>query len=437
MSTGSNIAVVGGGISGLGAAWHLAPGHDVHLFERAPRLGGHTHTHAVRTPDGPVSVDTGFIVYNETTYPLLTRLFDELGVGSRPTNMSFSCRCDACDVVYSGLGVSGVFARRRNALDPRFLRFLVSVQRFHALGRSVSGARAGQALEDLVAMAGGNGDLGRHYVFPLASALWSTGIDEVRRFPASTFLDFFRSHRLFGIRGRLEWRSVAGGSSTYIAAIMRRLEGRAHTGVSVRAIERGPGGPRLHFGDGSSQGFDRVIVATHADEALRLLITPTDREREALGAWTYAESDTWLHSDAGVLADEPAAHASWNYHLADCRHPAARPTMTYNLNRLQGLGTDTPFLVTLNPAREPDAVHARMTYRHPIYTAGSVAAQDELRALNRVGGGDILFCGAYLGYGFHEDGLRAGLEAATLASERPTRATRPKRPGRGVRTVSA
>ena len=437
MSTGSSIAVVGGGISGLGAAWHLAPGHDVHLFERAPRLGGHTHTHAVQTPDGPVSVDTGFIVYNETTYPLLTRLFDELGVESRPTNMSFSCRCDACDVVYSGLGVSGVFARRRNALDPRFLRFLASIRRFHSLGRSANDGFAGGTLEDLVAMVGGNGDLGRHYAFPLASALWSTGIDEVRRFPASTFVDFFRAHRLFGIHGRLEWRSVVGGSSTYVAAMMRRLNGRAHTSTSVRAIERGRGGPRLHFGDGSSQGFDRVIVATHADEALRLLITRSDRERLALGAWNYAESDTWLHSDARFVAAEPTAHASWNYHLADCRRPAARTTMTYNLNRLQGLETDTPFLVTLNPAREPDAVHARMTYRHPIFTAESVGAQDEVRALNREGDRDVLFCGAWLGYGFHEDGLRAGVEAAALAGDRARRAARPKRVAGAGTTVPA
>lgn len=415
MGTGAGVAVVGGGISGLGAAWHLAPSRNVHVFERAARLGGHTHTHTVDTPSGPLALDTGFIVFNEVTYPLLTSLFDELGVRSEPTNMSFSVECRSCDFVYSGLGLGGVFARRRNAIDPGFLRFLASIQRFHSVGRSANGSLGGVTLEEFVGSASGNEELGRHYAFPLASALWSTGIDDVRRFPASTFADFFKSHRLFQITGRLQWRSVVGGSNTYVDAMMRRLDGRVHTDTSVRAIERRGEGVRLHFGDGASQEFDSVIIATPADEALRLLLRPTDEEREALGVWDYAASDTWLHSDASFLAAEPDAHASWNYHLADCREPAARTTMSYNLNRLQRLATDTPYLVTLNPDRDPDSVHARMTYRHPIFTTDSVATQDTIRELG--GRNRTAFCGAYLGYGFHEDGLRAGVEAARRIGE--------------------
>lgn len=415
------IAVVGGGIAGLGAAWLLEPKHDVHVFERARRFGGHTHTHEVQTDHGQVALDSGFIVYNEETYPLLTALFGQLEVESQPTNMSFSVQCDRCNLVYSGLGIGGVFADRLNAVRPGFLAFLASIQRFHSDGRSPLVARelglengrrhpSRVELQDFVDSNAKTDALGRHYVYPLASALWSTGIPQVRRFPARTFLEFFRSHRLFQIRDRLQWRSVVGGSRRYVDAMLTRLKGRAHTGVSIRAISRDRSETRLHFADGTSQAFDRVVVATHADEALRLLLTPSGRERELLGAWKYTKSETWVHSDPDNLASQPSARASWNYHLADCRSPGPDATMTYNLNRLQRLETSTPYLVTLNPERAPKNPLAQMTYAHPVFTPESVATQPEIADLNGEQG--TFFCGAHLGFGFHEDGFRSAVDVA-------------------------
>lgn len=400
---------MGTGISGLGAAWLLAPKHDVHVFERDARIGGHTHTRRVAGPRGPVAVDSGFIVYNEETYPLLTKLFAALGVRSQPADMSFSFECGRCRVLYSGLGVGGVFADPRNVIRPGFLGFLAQVQRFHTAGRRGGALTGARTLRDLVAQAGSE-VLGRHYAYPLASALWSTGIPTVKRFPAATFVDFLRRHRLFQLRGRLEWRSIPGGSVTYVGAMLDRLEGRVHTGFPVSSVVRREPGCRLHFADGTSQEFDRIILATHADEALALLREPSDAERELLGAWRYAANDTWVHSDPAFLPSRRAAHASWNYHVSDCRNPAPVTTMTYNLNRLQRLDPATPWLVTLNPSRPPDRVHDRVTYTHPVYTVASVATQPAISALNGYRG--TYFCGAYLGFGFHEDGFRSAVEAA-------------------------
>ena len=407
------IAVVGTGISGLGAAWLLAPKHDVHVFERERRIGGHTHTHRVNGPHGPAAVDSGFIVYNEVTYPLLTTLFNRLGVVSQPVDMSFSLECDRCRVVYGGLGARGVLADPANVLRPGFLGFLAMINRFNRLGSRV-GAGSARTLTDLVADCGSV--LGRHYAYPLASALWSTGIPAVKRFPAATFIDFFRRHRLFQLRGRLQWRSIRGGSRSYVDAMLGRLAGRVHTGAAVVAIVRERSTCRLHFADGESQEFDRVVVATHADQALALLRSPSDAERELLGAWQYAANDTWVHSDPAFLPSRRAAHASWNYHVADCRSPSPVTTMTYNLNRLQCLDPGTPFLVTLNPSRPPSPVHDRVTYTHPVYTVESVATQSEVSALNGRRGN--YYCGAYLGFGFHEDGFRSAVEAAELLGGR-------------------
>ncbi len=402
------IAVVGTGISGLGAAWLLAPKYDVRVFERENRIGGHTHTRRVAGPRGSVAVDSGFIVYNETTYPLLTTLFEALGVRSQPIDMSFSFECERCRVVYSGLGIGGVFADPVNVLRPGFLRFLGMIGRFNAAGRGGGHPDREQTLHGFVSSAGPE-VLGRHYAYPLASALWSTGIPAVERFPAATFVDFFRRHRLFQLRNRLQWRSITGGSRSYVEAMLGRLDGRVHTGSPARAVTRTSGYCRLHFADGASQEFDRVILATHADEALALLKEPTDPERELLGTWEYATNDTWVHSDAAFLPSRPAARGSWNYHVADCRHPSPVTTMTYNLNRLQRLDPATPWLVTLNPSRRPTRVHDRVSYTHPVYTAESVATQAGIAALN--GRRGTYFCGAYLGFGFHEDGFRSAVQA--------------------------
>ena len=409
------IAVVGAGISGLGAAWLLAPKHDVRVFERENRIGGHTHTHRVDGPGGSVPLDSGFIVYNTETYPLFAALLDALGVPSQPIDMSFSFECERCSVMYSGMGTRGVFADPVNALRPGFLGFLAMIGRFNIAGRAGNLPRPGHTLRDLVAHAGTD-LLGRHYAYPLASALWSTGIPAVKHFPAATFVDFFRRHRLFQLRRRLQWRSIPGGSRLYVDAMLDRLDGRVHAGTGVRRVTRGSSSCRLYFADGSSQEFDRVVLATHADQALALLHSPSEAERELLGAWEYTTNNTWVHSDPAFLPSRAAARGSWNYRVADCRNPSPVTTMTYYLNRLQRLETGTPWLVTLNPSRRPAHVHDRVSYTHPIYTGRSVATQAPLSALSGQQG--TYFCGAYLGFGFHEDGFRSAVEAAALLGGR-------------------
>ena len=410
------IAVVGAGISGLGAAWLLAPKHDVRIFERENRIGGHTHTHRVGGPRGPVAIDSGFIVYNTETYPLLTTLFDALDILSQPVSMSFSFECERCRLAYGGTGVRGVFADPANALRPEFLRLLAMIGRFNVAGRDGGLPRPGSTLRDLVAESGSE-LLGRHYAYPMASALWSTGIPSVQDFPAATFVDFFRRHRLFRLTNRLQWRSIPGGSATYVDAMLDRLDGRLHTGMRVRSVTREASTCRLHYADGSSQEFDRVVLATHADEALALLDSPSDAERELLGAWEYATNDTWVHSDPAFLPSRPAARGSWNYRVADCRNPSPVTTMTYYLNRLQRLDAAKPYLVTLNPSRRPAHVHDRVTYTHPVYSKRSVATQAPISALN--GRRGTYFCGAYLGFGFHEDGFRSAMAVAGLIGGRP------------------
>lgn len=416
-----SVAIIGAGVSGLGAAWTLRHRHDVRVFERATYVGGHTHTVTVPRDGGSVRVDTGFIVYNETTYPLLTALFDELGVETRPTNMSFSVECRRCGWLYSGLGPTGVFVRPSSAARPRFLRFLLDIHRFNRTHRDAPGGGSPSGREDagdgtlasFLARAEARGeygsDFGRHYLLPLASALWSTGIPEVGAFPIDTLLAFFRGHRLLQIRDRLPWRTVSGGSRRYVDAMLEVLGDRVHRAAGVRALRREADGVRLVFDDGGSQSFDRVVVACHADQALALLEDPTDDERDLLSTWSYNDSETVLHSDDSVLAPRAAARASWNYHLDDCADPGPGPTMTYNLGRLQNLGERPGMYVTLNPRRTLDPVHLTRRYRHPVFTPDTVASQAPISAL----GDDTRthFAGAYLGYGFHEDGLRAGVTA--------------------------
>ena len=460
--------MVGGGISGLGAAWMLRERHEVHLFEAADRLGGHTHTVIVdRDGDGrptgarsdsgladrgparnPLALDTGFLIFNRETYPHLTSLFDRLGIRSRDTDMSFSVTCGACGLEYGGTGVGGLFAQPSNALRPSFLRMLADIRRFgveeeRAAGGRVTPAGRGGATASLrgrgatdggapsevnregTAIRGTLGEFleeapygrafGAHYLKPMAAALWSSGTRDVERFPMDTLVAFFRNHGLLRLRDRLRWRTVRRGSVAYVREIARALgPDRVRTGTAVRRVERGAEGVRLRFDDGD-EAFDEVVLAVHADDALRMLDEPTAAERDLLGPWEYSSNDTWLHTDPSFLPSRVPARASWNYALEDCTEDAARVTASYSLNRLQGLVEPLDYVVTLNPSRPiaDDRVLARMTYRHPIYTPDAVATHGELDGLNEGRGGpNTFFCGAYFGYGFHEDGLRSAVQVA-------------------------
>ncbi|MFO7959389.1 MAG: FAD-dependent oxidoreductase [Nitriliruptoraceae bacterium] len=407
------IAVVGSGISGTASAWLLSRSHEVHLFEREPRLGGHTHTVATARPDGStLPVDTGFIVYNEATYPLLVRLFDELGVASQASDMSWSLRCERCDLEYAG-SARGIVAQPANLASPGYLRMLADLARFNRLARRIvtdhraSSLTIGQFLD----VAGFGHGFRAHYLLPMAAAIWSSGTGVIEELPLETLLRFFHNHGLLGVTTHHRWRTVVGGTSSYLAPLTAPYRDRIHTASPVVAVRRDRDAARLTLADGTTSTFDAVVLATHADEALALLVDPTPRERELLGPWSYSENDTYLHTDTALLPRHRAAWASWNYLLDDCRRPTQQVSLSYHMNRLQTLDEPLDYVVTLNPSAPPaaGAVLRRLSYTHPVYTRSSVATQDHLDELN--GTRRTFYAGAYQRYGFHEDGLWSAVRA--------------------------
>jgi len=402
------IAIVGAGVSGLGAAYLLARAHEVEIFERDARPGGHVNTIA---HDG-LQLDTGFIVFNERNYPRLVRLFSELGVRTQPSEMSFSVGCDRCSLEWSG---RRPFAQPLNAASPRFLAFLVEVSRWLRTARRAleDGSYGDRTLLDFITDRGYSRLFRDHFLVPLTSALWSTAPERALEFPAGYAIRFFNQHGMLGF-GRFDWRTVAGGSRAYVAALCERLRGRVHLGLGVRELRRTLDGVLLRTEDGQERRFDKVVVASHADQALRLLGDASDEERRVLGAFGYTTNDTVLHSDPSLLPRRRAARASWNFARGNCGVSNGRPTITYYLNRLQQLEADRDYCVTLNRTDEiaPESVIARMTYEHPVYTLESLAAQRDLSELS--GPRHTVYAGAHHGNGFHEDGLASGVRAAAL-----------------------
>jgi len=408
------IAVVGSGISGLAAAWLLDRRHEVHLIERRPRLGGHTHT-VVHDVDGrKLPLDTGFIVYNKSTYPNLTRAFDELEVATRSSDMSFSVSSADPDIEFASHGLRGLFAQQSLVFSATYLRLLVDVFRFGRRGRRVLAASAdpGATIAEFLDEGRFSKAFTRYYLMPMIAAIWSTGSEQASAYPRDPLLRFLRNHGLLQVTGQPEWRTVVGGSRCYIEPMVRGLGDRIHLGSGVSAIARGADGVEVRLENGSAHHFDHVVIAAHADQALAMLADPTPLENDLLGSWTYSANDTWLHTDVSLMPRRRNAWASWNYLVSGGDDPSQRVSMSYHLNRLQGLAEDREYMVTLNPECEPktDSVIRRMTYSHPVYTRKSVATQSELPRLN--GRNRTHFCGAYFGNGFHEDGLNSAIAVA-------------------------
>ncbi|HEY2354042.1 MAG TPA: FAD-dependent oxidoreductase [Gaiellaceae bacterium] len=387
------IAVVGSGVAGLGAAYVLARAHDVHVFERDGRAGGHANT---VTHDG-LALDTGFLVHNERNYPLLGKLFAELGVATHSSDMSFSVCCSGCGLEYSG---RRPFAQQRNAASPRFLSLMWEVGRWLRTARPEDES---QSLADYLDEHRYSARFRRHFLVPLTSALWSTAPGRALEFPAAYAIRFFGNHGMLGF-GRFKWRTVTGGSKSYVDAIAARLGPGLRLGSGVRSIRRAADGVELRVGDGVER-YDRVVIATHADEALALLEDPTAEERRVLSRFAYTVNEATLHTDSRFLPRARAARASWNYRLGD----DGRPTITYHLNRLQALDAEKDYCVTLNEDVPDEHVLERIAYTHPLFTVDAMRAQAELPGL---GAAHTQYAGAYFGNGFHEDGLASGVAAA-------------------------
>jgi predicted NAD/FAD-binding protein len=413
------IAVVGTGVSGLAAAWALDREHDVVLFEADPRPGGHVHTHSVDDPlHGPLAIDSGFIVYNERNYPGLVGLLSELGVATRESDMSFAVTCRRCRLEYCGRGAAGLFGERRNIVRPSFLRLLNDVRRFFRdAKRALADPRwERRTIGDFLDEGSYGRGFERHFIAPMGAAIWSSSPADMRSMPAAFFLGFFENHGLLGLRDAPLWRTVEGGSRRYVDALLSRLRGSVQLDAPVTELRRSPDGIDLRAGDRAVERFDRVVVATHPAEALALLGDPTDAEGAALGRIRYARNDAVIHTDGSLLPRVPSVRASWNVSLDDCRSGAGGVAITYWMNRLQGLPGPIDYCVSLNQGDriDPSKVLARASYEHPIYTLDALRARDDLLRLD--GERRTHYAGAYLGAGFHEDGLRAGYEAAARAS---------------------
>jgi len=410
-----NLAVIGSGISGLAAAWLLHRRHRVTLLEAAPRLGGHTWTVQVEEDGQRYPLDIGFMVFNHHTYPNLTRLFHLLSLPTHPADMSLSVTCESCGLQYNGGSLRGLGAQPGNLVKPDFWRLLASIVQFNRLATAAlrDGTLPGEEpLAACLARWDLHGGLARHYLYPMAAAIWSSGTERVTEFPALSLFQFMANHGLLGVSTHHQWYSVVGGASTYVDALAAPLGSGVRTGVPVAAVERAPDHVRLHLADGSREVYDGVVIATHADQALRLLADPSAEERELLGPWRYSANRVVLHTDTHLLPSRPAARAAWNVLQHDCTHPGEEVCVTYLLNRLQEVHTRRLYMVTLNPYTpvQEGSIVLDATMHHPLMTAASLATQPDLPRLNGVR--RTWFCGAYHGWGFHEDGLNSAIRVA-------------------------
>jgi predicted NAD/FAD-binding protein len=425
------IAIVGTGIAGNAAAWALADRHEITVYEKDPRPGGHSHTLDIDYDGACVAVDTGFIVYNEPNYPELTALFDHLGVDTVESDMSFSVSADGGRFEWAGRGetplemLNGLFAQRSNLASPSFLWMLREMQRFNRTGRAdrTAGRIGACTLGDYLAHHRYTARLVHDYLLPMGAAIWSTPVDQMLDFPADNFLAFFENHRLLHWE-RPFWRTVRGGSHRYVEKLTARFHNRLRLGTPVVCIERSPRGVVVVDACGNRDIYDHVVIAAHSDQALAMLADASRRERTVLGAIRYRPNTVFLHRDPRLMPKRARAWASWNFLRADA-DPQAKSdvAMTYWMNALQNIDRGRPLFVSLNPPFDPvpDLTFSRLTCEHPQYDANAFAAQKALAAIQ--GTRRTWFCGAWTGYGFHEDGLRSGLAAAeALGATIPWRA---------------
>lgn len=398
------IAIIGTGVAGCVAARELYREHDITVFEASDRIGGHIHTHDIDWGGIRYRIDSGFIVFNYRTYPQFAALLDELRIPVKPSHMGFGVRSESSGIEYSGSGLNGLFAQRANLLKPAWFGFLKDILRFNREAPSLLEHGSHELTMKDYLRRNGYGELFiSHYIVPMGSAIWSMNTADMLAFPARYFVRFFHNHGLLTVTDHPRWHVVRNGSRTYLDRLVEPFRHRIRTAAPVRNIVRHADGVMVAVGDRPAQTFDQVIIATHSDQALSLLMDPSSAERSVLGAMPYTRNEAVLHTDSRVLPRNPRARAAWNYHVRrDTEQPAV---VTYNMNVLQSLNAPVTFCVTLNDTASvrEENILASMTYHHPVYSPGAVAAQlrwDEINGVNRT-----WYCGAYWGYGFHEDGV--------------------------------
>jgi uncharacterized protein len=412
----SRIAVIGSGISGLAAAYYLSRKHEVSLFEREARLGGHTHTVTVESSRGPLPVDTGFIVHNDRTYPNLIKLLGKLGIPRTNSDMSFAVSCRKSGYEYSSRGLRGYFAQKRNILRARPYKLFSEMSRFNREAPQIfrRNDADGLKLGDFLDERHYTEEFRHYYLFPMAAAVWSCAPNAVKEFPAAMLIRFFDNHGMLTINGHPQWKTIPGGCSSYIAPITAPFKNRIFTDVKIQSVARDEQGATLRFsGERPEQRFDQVVFATNGDRVLPLLERPTDAERDVLQHFSTSRNDVVLHTDEALLPRREAARASWNYllHLDD-RNGHSPVTMTYHMNRLQNLPVQENYCITLNANGQirSEKVLRRFVYHHPIFTLDSMRAQQRWSEISGVG--RTHFAGAYWLYGFHEDGVNSALRVA-------------------------
>ncbi len=410
--TSRSIAIIGSGISGLSAAWLLSRSAEVTLFERADRLGGHSNTIVADTDEGAVAVDTGFIVFNERNYENLCALFAHLGVETAPSDMGFAVSVEDGRMEYSGRHLDGLFGQRRNLIRPSHWQLVSDILRFFREAKGHLATLPSEvSIGEFLATHGYSRTFIEDHILPMSAAIWSTPARQMLDFPARNFIEFFANHGLLQVNDRPRWRTVLGGSRTYVDRLVGEGRFKSVTGARIGSVLRSPRGAELVFEDGQKQTFDEVVLACHADDALRLLGDASAEERGILGAFHFTPNTAVLHTDRGFMPRRKRLWSAWNY-LRTADNDGERLSLTYWMNRLQPLDTRTDLFVTLNPGHDfaPGTVQYQVTYEHPLFDAGAMAAQAQLWRIQGVS--RTWFAGAWMGYGFHEDGLQAGLEVA-------------------------
>jgi uncharacterized protein len=401
------IAIVGSGISGMYAAHKLHPNHDITVFEADSRPGGHTNTVDVAAEGKTFSIDTGFIVFNERNYPNFIAMLDELNVPSQHSEMSFSFKCELTGLEYNGRSLSALFAQKRNLLRPSFYKMIADIMRFNRNADLLLNTPESVSMGEYLDSNGFSGPMVEDYLLPMAGAIWSSEPGMMRQFPARQFGRFFMNHGLMQIKDRPQWRTVCNGSREYLKALCKPFLDRIRVNSPVLSIERFADHVLVKTPHGETERFDQVIIATHSDQALRMLRDPDQRETEILGAIPYQHNETVLHTDTSLMPRRRKAWAAWNYHRPV--EPESHVSVTYNLTTLQRIATETQFLVTLNGSKiiDPDSIIQRISYEHPVFNLQSMAAQQRWEEIN--GTRRTWYCGAYWGYGFHEDGIKSAI----------------------------